>query len=434
MNLNFRNSPRLAAERSTGPRRRWWLAAAIVLVAVLLWAAPALYEALAPAPPPPPAAPPVPEVRQNIARGSIASGETLSTLFNRFVPPADVHGLVEQVRPHFQPRDLCAGNPYRICTVGDDFVRFEYDINRDEQLIIARDNGRYQVKRAAIPYEVRLERVRGVITSSLFEAIARLGEEDRLALLLADIFAYDIDFILDIRAGDSFQALVEKRYRDGQPAGYARVLAAEFTNQGETYQAIRYRDGSRAEGWYAPDGQSRRQQFLRAPLEFSRISSGFTMRRLHPVLNTWRAHPAIDYAAPAGTPVRSVGDGTVIAAGFQGGGGNTVKIRHANGYVTMYLHLSRFGKGIRPGVRVAQGQVIGQVGSTGLSTGPHLDFRMTRNGAPINPAKVRSIAAEPVSRANLADFRAQAGQFLAQLAEPAVRTAAALPDTPAQRN
>lgn len=432
MSFDFQNSRNPVPGRPS--RRRWWLAAAIALAAGLLWAAPALYEALAPAPPPPPVAPPVPEIRQNVARGSIVSGETLSTLFARIVPPDDVHGLVEQVRPHFQPRDLCAGNPYRVCTVGDNFSRFEYDINRDEQLIIARDNGRYRVSRAAIPYEVKVERVRGVITSSLFEAVASLGEEDRLALLLADIFAYDVDFILDIRAGDSFQALVEKRYRDGRPAGYARVLAAEFTNQGQTYQAIRYRDGSRAEGWYAPDGQSRRQQFLRAPLEFSRISSGFTMRRLHPVLNTWRAHPAIDYAAPAGTPVRSVGDGTVLAAGFQGGGGNTVKIRHANGYVTMYLHLSRFGKGIRPGVRVAQGQVIGQVGSTGLSTGPHLDFRMTLNGAPINPARVRSIAAEPVSRANLADFRAHAGQLLARLAEPAVRTAAALPDTPAQRN
>ena len=170
-----------------------------------------------------------------------------------------------------------------------------------------------------IPYEIRTERVRGVITSSLFETVNSIGEEDSLALLLADIFAYDVDFILDIREGDSFQALVEKRYRDGKPAGYGKLLAAEFTNQGTTYQAIRFKDGSRPEAWYAPDGQSRRQLFLRAPLEFSRISSGFTMRRYHPIAKTWRAHPAIDYAAPTGTPIRSVGDGTVIAKAALGG-------------------------------------------------------------------------------------------------------------------
>jgi murein DD-endopeptidase MepM/ murein hydrolase activator NlpD len=416
VDFDFQNPRQIVPDPPPRRRRGLWLAgAAVLLVGVLvLLAAPQLARLMNP---PPPEPPPVPEIRQKVVQGSIVPGETLSTLFNRFLPSQEVHGLVEKVRPYFKPRDLCAGQPYQVCLTGDDFDRFEYDINRDEQLIISRQGENYQVKRALIPYEIRVERVRGVITSSLFETVNSLGEEDSLALLLADIFAYDVDFILDIREGDSFQALVEKRYRDGKPAGYGKLLAAEFTNQGETYQAIRFKDGNRPEAYYGPDGQSRRQLFLRAPLEFSRISSGFTMRRYHPIAKTWRAHPAIDYAAPTGTPIRSVGDGTVIAKARSGGNGNYVKIRHANGYETMYLHMSRHAKGIRSGGRVAQGQVIGYVGSTGLATGPHLCFRMTRNGAPVNPNKVRSVAAEPISKANLATFRSQAATMLAQLAE-----------------
>ena len=416
------------------PKRRRKLLPAIAALTVLglglLLAGPTVYQWFNPPPPPPP--PATPEIRQRLVQGSIASGETLSLLFGRFVPPQEVHGLVEKVRPYFRPKDLCAGQPYEVCLTEDQFERFAYDINRDEQLIIERQDGRYKIQRIPIPYEIKVERVRGVITSSLFEAINSIGEEDSLALLLADIFAYDVDFILDIREGDSFQALVEKRYRDGKAAGYGQLLAAEFTNQGQTYQAIRFKDGARPEAWYGPDGQSRKQLFLRAPLEFSRISSGFTMRRFHPIAKTWRAHPAIDYAAPTGTPIRSVGDGTVIAKGHSRGNGNYVKIRHTNGYETMYLHMSRHGK-ISQGKRVAQGQVIGYVGSTGLATGPHLCFRMTRNGAPVNPSKVRSVAAEPISRGNQAAFKAQAAALLATLSDRTTQVADAVPPTTAPR-
>lgn len=432
MDFDFQHPRQIIPDPPPSSRRRLWVGAVAVACGILLLLfGPDLYRTLSPPPPPPP--PAVPEIRQKVVEGSILPGETLTTLFNRFLPAQDVYGLVEQVRPHFKPKDLCAGQPYQVCVTGDQFDRFEYDINRDEQLIIAREGTSYQVKRVTIPYEIRTERVRGVITSSLFETVNSIGEEDSLALLLADIFAYDVDFILDIRQGDSFQALVEKRYRDGKPAGYGRLLAAEFTNQGQTYQAIRFRDGSRPEGWYGPDGQSRRQLFLRAPLEFSRISSGFTMRRYHPIAKTWRAHPAIDYAAPTGTPIRSVGDGTVIAKARTSGNGNYVKIRHTNGYETMYLHMSRHAASIRPGGRVAQGQVIGYVGSTGLATGPHLCFRMTRNGAPVNPNKVRSVAAEPISKVNMAAFKVQATAMLAQLADRPAQVAAGTPAAATQR-
>ncbi|MCM2264144.1 MAG: M23 family metallopeptidase [Desulfuromonadales bacterium] len=422
MDFDFQHPDQIVPDPPPRSRRKRWIAfgAASLLGVLLLLAGPEIYRAINP--PPPPEPPPAPEIRQRVIRSSIVSGETLGALFGRYLPAQETHELTQKIRPYFSPKDLCAGQPYQVCVTGDTFDRFEYDINRDEQLIITRRGEDFHVSRVPIPYEVRTERVRGVINSSLFETINSIGEEDSLALLLADIFAYDVDFILDIREGDSFQALVEKRYRDGKPAGYGRLLAAEFTNQRQTYQAIRFRDGTRPEAYYAPDGQSRRQQFLRAPLEFSRISSGFTMRRFHPIAKTWRAHPAIDYAAPTGTPIRSVGDGTVIAKSHSGGNGNFVKIRHNNGYETMYLHMSRHGK-IRQGGRVAQGQVIGYVGSTGLATGPHLCYRMTRNGAPINPNKVRSIAAEPISKANLAAFRTQAMTMLAQLADRSTQVA-----------
>ena len=431
VDFDFKHPRQILPDPPRRPRRKRWLlgGAALLIGLLLMMVGPQIYRELNP--PPPAEEPPVPEIRQQVIHGAILPGETLSSLFNRFLPSQEVHALVEKVRPHFKPRDLCAGQPYQVCVTEDEFERFEYDINRDEQLIIVRQEGDFEVVRQPIPFDVRTERVRGVITSSLFETVTSLGEEDRLALLLADIFAYDVDFILDIREGDSFQAVVEKRYRDGRPAGYGRLLAAEFTNQGKTYQAIRFKDGSRPDAYYGPDGQSRKQLFLRAPLEFSRISSGFTMRRYHPIAKTWRAHPAIDYAAPTGTPIRSVGDGTIIAKGFTSGNGNYIKIRHANGYATMYLHMSRFAGSVRNGGRVAQGQVIGYVGSTGLATGPHLCFRMTRNGAPVNPQHVRSVAAEPISKANQAAFKARAAEMLALLSDRPTRVAdsAAAPKT-----
>ena len=261
------------------------------------------------------------------------------------------------------------------------------------------------MQKEPIPYTTETVRVRGKIETSLFEAVTGSGESEVLAMNLTDIFAWDIDFILDIRQGDSFQALVEKRYRDGQPAGYGRILAAEFTNQGETFQAFLYQDGDRRPDYFDAEGQSLRKAFLKAPLSFSRISSGFTMRRFHPITKTWKSHPAIDYAAPPGTPIKSVGDGIIIKKGYTRGNGNYLKIRHNSSYETLYLHMKGFARGIAQGKRVAQGQTIGYVGSTGLATGPHLCFRMYKNGAPVNPHRVKAPSANPVSQGNLADFK-----------------------------
>ena len=376
-----------------------------------------------------PQPPPLPEIRKEIIKGTVAQGDTATALLGDYFSAAELHELSQQCKSVYPLSRLSAGQNYRLCLSDDAFDRFEYDIDRDEQLIISRENEEFSVSRIPIPYTTETVRVRGTIDSSLFEAVTATGESDVLAMNLADIFAWDIDFILDIRQGDSFQALVEKRYREGQPAGYGRILAAEFTNQGTTFNAFLYQDGDKRPDYYDAEGQSLRKAFLKAPLSFSRISSGFTMRRFHPITKTWKAHPAIDYAAPRGTPIKSVGDGVIVKKGYTRGNGNYIKIRHNGGYETLYLHMNGFAKKIAKGKRVAQGQTIGYVGSTGLATGPHLCFRMRKNGAPVNPHRIKAPAIKPVSKENMADFKGQAETLLAQLnGNTTTRTAKAQTD------
>ena len=367
--------------------------------------------------------PQVPEVRKEIIQGEIAPGDTATAILGNFFSAAEIHELNRQCQSVFPLSRLSAGQPYKLCLVNDNFDRFEYDIDRDEQLIISREKDEFSVQRIPIPYTIETVRVRGTIDSSLFEAITSAGESDVLAMNLADIFAWDIDFILDIRQGDSFQVLVEKRYRDGRSAGYGRILAAEFTNNGTTFQAFLFQDGKRRADYYDANGQSLRKAFLKAPLSFSRISSGFTMRRFHPITKTWKAHPAIDYAAPTGTPIKSIGDGTIIKKGYTRGNGNFIKIRHNSSYETLYLHMKGFAKHVARGKRVTQGQTIGYVGSTGLATGPHLCFRMYKNGAPVNPHRVKAPAVKPVSDKHLNDFKIRVATLTAQLTDSPTQTA-----------
>jgi murein DD-endopeptidase MepM/ murein hydrolase activator NlpD len=415
--------------RKKAPKLRIWLLLALItLLLVPLFLRPTVTSTEAntasPAEAPPP--PPIPEIRKEVISGTIASGDTISALLGDYFSAAEIHMLNKQCKPVFQLSRLSAGQPYRLCLNDDDFERFEYDIDRDEQLIISRKAETFSIEKVPIPYTTETARVRGVIESSLFEAVTDTGESEVLAMNLADIFAWDIDFILDIRKGDSFQALVEKRYREGRPAGYGRILAAEFTNKGTTFQAFLYKDGDRRLDYYDADGQSLRKAFLKAPLSFSRISSGFTMRRFHPITKTWKSHPAIDYAAPRGTPIKSVGDGVIIRKGYTRGNGNYVKIRHNSSYETIYLHMKGFAKGIAKGKRVVQGQRIGYVGSTGLATGPHLCFRMYKNGAPVNPHRVKAPATKPISGVGRAEFDVLVANLMAELTDQApVKTASA---------
>jgi len=360
----------------------------------------------------PPPMPPQPE--RNEISNIVKPGETITALLGDYFTPQEILSLNQDSRDVFPFTRICAGQPYKICTTDGQFESFAYDIDQEEQLVIKREADDTRIERVPIIYDVRTELVQGVIKTSLFDAVAEIGEDPELAITLADIFAWDIDFILDLRVGDTFQALVEKRFREGEPAGYGKVLAAEFINQKTTFKAILFQDGKNRASYYDPDGQNVRKAFLKAPLSFTRISSGYSMKRFHPITKTWKAHPAIDYAAPVGTPIKTVGDGVIGRIGYTRGNGNYIEIRHNSSYTTMYLHMSKFARGMKQGKRVSQGQVIGYVGSTGLATGPHLCFRMKKNGAPVNPNRVKVAAAAPVSKANLPDFKVLCSTLLAR--------------------
>jgi len=229
---------------------------------------------------------------------------------------------------------------------------------------------------------------------------------------LAGIFAWDVDFVLDIRAGDSFSVIYEELWRDSEKLGEGDILAAEFINQGQAFRAVRYQDPSGRVDYFTPEGTSVRKAFIRAPVAFSRVSSSFNPNRRHPVLHTIRAHRGVDYAAPRGTPVKAAGDGKIIHRGRKGGYGNAVILQHGSNITTLYAHLNGFSKSARNGSRVKQGDVIGYVGSTGLASGPHLHYEYRRNGVHMNPRTVKLPDADPINPQYLADFQKAAQPLL----------------------
>jgi murein DD-endopeptidase MepM/ murein hydrolase activator NlpD len=251
------------------------------------------------------------------------------------------------------------------------------------------------------------------IDSSLYEAVSRAGEGPQLVQELVDVFQWDIDFFA-LQKGDSFSLVVRKRFSGSDPNGYGPIVAARFIHNGQTFEAFRGETG-----YYAASGTPLRKQFLRAPLQFTRITSGFSHSRWHPILHVFRPHNGVDYGAPIGTPVMTTADGVVAEVGRKGGEGNFVRIHHSSRIDTMYLHLSRFGKGIKRGTKVTQGQVIGYVGATGLATGPHLDYRVSQDGTWINPLKLKSITPDPLRGNALEVFRANVAHNAPKLATPA---------------
>lgn len=263
--------------------------------------------------------------------------------------------------------------------------------------------------------DVQISTRSGVITESLFLAGKEAQLDDRLVMELASIFGWDIDFVLDIRQGDSFKVAYEESYIDGEKIGNGNIVAAEFTNQNKTYRAVRYEDANGNVQYYTPAGDTMRKEFLRTPIEFARISSPFNLKRKHPVLNKIRAHKGTDYAAARGTPIKAAGDGKVIFAGRKGGYGNVVIIQHGQTYKTLYAHISKFRKGIRAGARVKQGQTIAYVGSTGLATGPHLHYEFYVNGSVRNPVTVKLPKAKAIAKAELPRFLNATQPLLAEL-------------------
>ncbi|MET0094196.1 MAG: peptidoglycan DD-metalloendopeptidase family protein, partial [Sedimenticola sp.] len=250
---------------------------------------------------------------------------------------------------------------------------------------------------------------------SLYQSAQRAGLDDSLIMELANIFGWDIDFALEIRSGDTFSLIYEEKYLDGDKYRNGAILAAEFINQGRVVRAVRYEDEHGDGSYFSPDGKSMRKAFLRAPVDFRRISSRFTRERYHPVLGKKRPHRGVDYAASTGTPIKAAGDGKVIYRGRKGGYGRTIIIQHGQKYTTLYAHMSKYRGKVKNGSRVRQGQVIGYVGKSGLATGPHLHYEFRVNGVHRNPLTVKLPAAEPIAKKYRADFKQKSAPLLTRL-------------------
>ena len=330
-----------------------------------------------------------------VLRGTVGHRATLGAMLRDTLSPGGVQRMVEASRPVYDLARLSVGHPFGV-TFGPDglLAAFTYGIDELRTLRVTRRGEAYQAEVVQRAYDVRVEAVHGEITSSLFGAVNAAGEEDELALLLADIFMWDVDFNTELQKGDSFRVAVEKMSLDGRFSRYGRILAAELVRGRRVIQAVRF-EGKNGPGYFMPDGRPMRKAFLRSPLRFTRISSGFTHARLHPILNVVRPHLGVDFAAPIGTAVHASADGVVTQAGLDGGYGKVVRMRHANGYDTLYGHLSRID--VMVGQRVVQSTVIGGVGMTGLATGPHLDYRMIKSGVFVNPLKMQSPPADPIA-------------------------------------
>jgi murein DD-endopeptidase MepM/ murein hydrolase activator NlpD len=332
----------------------------------------------------------------------VQEGEALYDIFVRLGLDIDeLYAIARSSKEIYNIGNLTPGRDLVLEVEGDKHVAsLTYNINSNYVLKISYTDRGYSAKKSEIPYETTLVHISGTVRDNLVSSMDDL----LLALDLSDIFAWDIDFTSDIRKGDSYKLVVEEQRINGEFKKYGKILSAEFINKGKAHHAYRFEQNGKVD-YFDQKGRSLKKAFLKAPLSFRRISSGFSNRRFHPVHKVYRPHHGVDYAAPRGTPVSTVGDGTVLVAGYKRGNGNYVKIKHPNGYITYYLHLDKIKKGIRKGRRVSQGQVIGTVGSTGYATGPHLDYRVKINGTFVNPLKLKLPPGIPVERSLLAEFR-----------------------------
>lgn len=326
-----------------------------------------------------------------------------SILQSRGVDYSVIHELTQNATGVFDMRKLRAGNKYTILYLPEsgEAAYMIYEENERMHICFAlRDSLGVSMYEIPVTIEERYAEV--VISVSLWEDLEKAGYNPLIANSLSEVYAWTVDFF-GLQKGDAFKVYYLANILEGKETEPGRIVAASFTRSGKTQMAFRYVQDS-ITGYWDIEGENLQKAFLKAPLRYSRVSSGFSYARRHPITRTVRPHTGVDYAAPAGTPVLSIGDGVVTERKYAGGGGNTVRIKHNSVYTTAYLHLSRFAKGLSVGKRVSQGEVIGYVGSTGSSTGPHLDFRVWKNGKPINPLKMESPPAEPVKAENKADF------------------------------
>ncbi|SFO22547.1 Murein DD-endopeptidase MepM and murein hydrolase activator NlpD, contain LysM domain [Pseudomonas sp. NFACC24-1] len=347
----------------------------------------------------------------------VAKGDTLSTLFEKVgLPSTSVHEILASDKQAKQFTQLQRGQ------------KLEFELNPDGQLnnlhtklsdlesiTLTKNDKGYVFNRVTAKPTVRSAYVHGVINSSLSQSAARAGLSHSLTMDMASVFGYDIDFAQDIRQGDEFDVIYEQKVVNGKSVGNGPILSARFTNRGKTYTAVRYTNKQGNSSYYTADGNSMRKAFIRTPVDFARISSKFSAGRKHPILNKIRAHKGVDYAAPRGTPIKAAGDGKVLLAGRRGGYGNTVIIQHGNTYRTLYGHMQGFAKGVKTGGTVKQGQVIGYIGTTGLSTGPHLHYEFQVNGVHVDPLGQKLPMADPIAKGERARFLAQSQPLMARM-------------------
>lgn len=346
---------------------------------------------------------------------TVRRGDSLDRMFKRNgLDRSDLANLMELEVARKHLRLIKPGDEIHVRQDDGRVLRIDKPVSLGEILSIRRTTDGYIAETIEEKLDAQAVRATGTIDSSLFLAAAEAGISDRTIMNLAGIFAWDVDFMLDIRAGDRFTLVYEEIWKNGKRVAEGDILSAEFINQGESFMAIRFEDADGRVDYFTPDGRSVRKAFVRAPLSFSRISSNFNPRRRHPKLNTIRAHRGVDYAAPTGTPIKAAGDGKIIHRGRKGGYGNTIIVQHGGNITTLYAHMSKFGRA-RVGTRVRQGEVIGYVGATGLATGPHLHYEYRRNGVHLNPRTVKLPDAEPINSEYLAEFRKAAAPLLKQL-------------------
>ncbi len=347
---------------------------------------------------------------------TIKSGDNLSAIFNTQGLSASVVYQIANTPKYGET--LARIRPgesleFRINQEGS-LTQLRYVKSKLESIFFNKESDDYQAELVTLSPDIRPTYASGTIESSLFLASQRAGLSQNLTMELAGIFGWDIDFVQDIRSGDSFHLLYEEKYLEGEKLGDGNILVASFTNQGQTYTAIRYTDSNGDTDYYTPDGKSMKKAFLRTPVDFTRISSRYNPDRLHPIFKTKRPHRAVDYAAPMNTPIKAAGDGRVKFSGWQNGYGNVVFIEHPNNIVTIYAHANKLA-GLKKGQKVRQGQVIAYVGKTGWATGPHLHYEFRVNGVHRNPMTVKLPDAAPIAKSEMANFKKRSELMIARL-------------------
>lgn len=349
----------------------------------------------------------------------VVKGDSLSTVFSKAgLSATTLHAVIDnnkQARSLLLKLDIGQELEFTLGSSEDQLLQLKSKLNKLETVVLSRTESGYQLQHETVDPKVKENYARGIIDSSLFIAAQRAGLSHKMIMQLADAFGYDIDFALDLRKGDTFEAIFEEKMVDGKRVSTGELLAARFVNRGKEYTAVRYTPKGGVSSYYRADGTSMKRAFIRTPVDFTRISSRFSNGRRHPILNRLRAHKGVDYAAPTGTPIRASGNGRIVEIGRKGGYGNAIVLQHGKTYSTLYGHMSRFSAGLKRGDTVKQGQTIGFVGMTGLATGPHLHYEFRVNNVHVDPLSVKLPTADPISGAERKTFLAVSRPLMARM-------------------